>query len=64
MEQSHCKVISYTCGSPAYLLLLVVPETPSRDANGHDDEEDHLGKENEEERKEVEGAVTPRERKT
>lgn len=39
--------------------LLVIPETPSRDPNGHDDVEAHLGKENEEEDEEVEGAVTP-----
>lgn len=41
--------------------LLVIPETPSRDTNGHDDVDGHLGKENEEEDEEVEGAVTPKE---
>lgn len=44
--------------------LLVVPEPPSRDTNSHDDAGDHLGKENEEEEKEIEGAVTPRRQKT
>lgn len=44
---------------------LVIPEAPSRNANSHDDVDDHLGKKNEEEGEEVEGAVTPRqERKT
>lgn len=43
----------------------MVPETPPRDTNSHDDVDDDLGKENEEEGEEVEGAVTPREeRKT
>lgn len=40
--------------------LLVIPETPSRDTNSHDDVDDHLCKENEEEDEEIEGAVTPR----
>lgn len=35
------------------------PEAPTRDTDGHDDVEYHLGKENEEEREEVERAVTP-----
>lgn len=41
--------------------LWVIPETPSRDTNGHDNVDGHLGKENEEEDEEVEGAVTPKE---
>lgn len=45
------------------VCLLVIPETPSRDTNSHDDIDDHLGKENEEEDKEIEGAVTPREKR-
>lgn len=45
------------------VCLLVIPETPARDANRHDDIDDHLGKENEEEDEEVEGAVTPGEDK-
>lgn len=44
--------------------LLVVPEPPSRDTNSHDDVDDHLGEENEEEEKKIEGAVTPRRKKT
>lgn len=44
--------------------LLVVPEAPSRDTNSHDDADDHLGKENEEEEKKIEGAITPRRKKT
>lgn len=43
------------------VCFLVIPETPSRDTNSHDDVDDHLGKENEEEGEEIEGAVTPRE---
>lgn len=38
----------------------ILPEPPSRDANGHDNEKTHLGEENKEEGKEVERAVTPR----
>lgn len=45
------------------VCFLVIPETPSRDTNSHDDIDDHLGKENEEEDKEIEGAVTPREKR-
>ncbi len=46
-------------------MVCLLPETPSGDTDSHDDVGDHLGKENEEEDKEVEGAVTPREeRKT
>lgn len=40
--------------------LALLPEAPSRDADGHDDVGDHLGEENKEEDEEVEGAVTPR----
>jgi hypothetical protein len=36
-----------------------IPETPSRNANGHDNIDNHLDEENEEEGKEVEGTVTP-----
>lgn len=45
------------------VCLLVIPETPPRDTNSHDDGDNHLGKENEEEDKEIEGAVTPREKR-
>jgi len=41
------------------LWSLAIPEAPSRDTDGHDDGDDHLGKENKEEDKEIEGAVTP-----
>lgn len=44
--------------------LWVVPEPPSGDADSHDDADDHLGEENEEEDKKVEGTVTPRRKKT
>jgi hypothetical protein len=40
-----------------------IPETPTRNANGHDDVEDHLDEKNEEEGEEVEGAVTPERKK-
>lgn len=39
--------------------LALIPEAPSRDADGHDDVGDHLGEENKEEDEEIEGAVTP-----
>lgn len=41
----------------------MVPEPPSRDTNSHDDTDNHLGEEDEEEEKEIEGAVTPGRRK-
>lgn len=42
------------------LVCQCIPVTPSRDTNRHDDIDDHLGKEDEEEDKEIEGAVTPK----
>lgn len=44
--------------------LWLIPETPSRDPNGHDDIDNHLGKEDEEEGEEVEGTVTPTKEQT
>lgn len=47
--------------SKTYIVCLsIIPETPSGDTDGHDDVDNHLGKENKEEDKEAEGAVTPR----
>lgn len=43
--------------------FLAIPETPSGDTNGHNHIDDHLGEENKEEDEEIEGAVTPREKK-
>lgn len=39
--------------------LALIPEAPSRDADGHDDVGGHLREENKEEDEEIEGAVTP-----
>lgn len=44
--------------------FLAIPETPSGDTNSHNHIDDHLGEENKEEDEEIEGAVTPREKKT
>lgn len=43
-----------------WFVYQCIPVTPSRDTDHHDDVDDHLGKEDEEEDKEIEGTVTPK----
>lgn len=44
---------------PTCPVPFISPEAPARDSDGHNDIEDNLGKEDEEECKEVERAITP-----
>lgn len=46
-----------------FFYIFVLPETPSRDADSHDDVDDDLSEENKKEDEKVEGAVTPENRK-